>query len=115
MPVKLFTGLPGAGKTASLVAEMKRLAKDEPHRPIFQMGINGLKDGIAIELTMEQLHNWREELPPGSIICIDECQEEHLMPKDLGKPARWVQAITKVRHDGIDFLLTTQHPQNMSA
>jgi hypothetical protein len=115
MPVKLFTGLPGAGKTASLVAELLRLQRLEPNRPVFAMGINGLKEGIAADLSMEQLQRWWEELPPGSIIAIDECQEDHLMPKDRGNPAAWVQKITKVRHFGMDFLLTTQHPQNMSA
>lgn len=114
MFVKLFTGLPGAGKTAQLVAEMVRLSKEESHRPLFAMGINGLKEGLATELTMEQLQEWWE-LPPGSIIAIDECQEEHLMPKDQGKPKAWVQRIAKVRHHGMTFLLTTQHPQNMSA
>lgn len=114
MPVSLFTGLPGSGKTASLVAEIVRLTKAEPGRPIFQMGINGLKPGIAAELTMEQLLSWWE-LPPGSIICLDECQEDHLMPKDRGNPSQWVQRITKVRHYGMQFLLTTQHPANMSA
>lgn len=115
MPVKLFSGLPGAGKTANLVAELLRLQKLEPDRPVFAMGINGLKEGIAIDLTMEQLERWWEELPQGAIIAIDECQEDHLMPKDRGNPAAWVQKITKVRHFGMDFLLTTQHPQNMSA
>ena len=114
MPVTLFSGLPGAGKTAQLVAELVRLRDAEPGRPLFAMGINGLKEGIASELTMDQLHAWWE-LPPGSIIAIDECQEDHLMPKDRGTPSQWVQRITKVRHHGMDFLLTTQHPGNMSA
>lgn len=115
MFVKLFTGLPGAGKTAQLVAELVRLSKEEPHRPRFYMGINGLTPDLAGELTQEQLARWWEELPPGSIIAIDECQEEHLMPKDRGNPAAWVQRIAKVRHYGMTFLLTTQHPANMSA
>jgi zona occludens toxin len=122
MPVSLFTGLPGAGKTAMLVKAIVDLMAKEPGRPIFQIGINGLKDGLAIPLTEERLHKWWE-LPPGSIIAIDECQEDgsnpdqpiSLMPKDRGAPAPWVQRITKVRHTGMDFLLTTQHPANMSA
>lgn len=113
-PVTLFTGKPGAGKTAQLVAEIVRLQKEEPGRPLFAMGISGLKEGIAAELTMEQLHAWWE-LPPGSIIAIDECQEDHLMPRDRGTPAAWVQRIAKVRHFGMSFLLTTQDPMNMSA
>lgn len=114
MPVSLFTGLPGSGKTATLVKRILELQEKEPGRPIFQMGINGLKSGLAGDLTPEMLDKWWE-LPPGSIICIDECQEDHLMPKDRGNPAAWVQKITKVRHFGMDFLLATQHPANMSA
>ena len=114
MPVKLFTGLPGAGKTACLVDEIVRLREQEPDRPIFQRGINGLAEGLAGDLTDDQLHRWWE-LPPGAIICIDECQETGLMPMDKGQPAEWVKRISKVRHEGMDFLLTTQHPNNMSA
>lgn len=114
MPVALFTGLPGAGKTATLVKRIMELRDKEPGRPVFARGINGLKEGLAIELTDEVLHRWWEQ-PAGSIFAIDECQEEHLMPKDRGNPAEWVQRITKVRHHGMDFLLTTQHPCNMSA
>lgn len=121
-PVSLFTGLPGAGKTATLVKRILDLHKDEPGRPVFHFGINGLKEGLAIPLTEDMLHKWWE-LPPGSIICVDECQEDgtnpdqpvSLMPKDRGSPPPWVQRITKVRHYGMSFLLTTQHPANMSA
>lgn len=115
MRLALFTGLPGAGKTAQLVAEIVRLTEAEPGRPIYAMGINGLKEGLAIPLTMEMLENWWEVLPPGSIIALDECQEEHLMPKDRGNPAKWVQMLAKHRHFACDFLLTTQDPCNMSA
>jgi len=114
MPVGLFTGLPGAGKTATLVKRIIELREKEPGRPVFARGINGLKEGLAIELTDDILHRWWEQ-PAGSIFAIDECQEDHLMPKDRGNPAEWVQRITKVRHYGMDFLLTTQHPCNMSA
>lgn len=113
-PITLFTGKPGAGKTAQLVAEIMKLRESEEGRPIFAMGINGLQEGLAADLTMDQLHTWWE-LPPGSIICIDECQEPHLMPKDRGNPADWVQRLAKVRHHGMSFYLTTQHPGNMSA
>ena len=113
-PITLFTGKPGAGKTAQLVAEILKMQKEEEGRPIFALGINGLRADLAAELTMEQLRKWWE-LPPGSIVCIDECQEEHLMPRDRGTPAEWVQRLAKVRHYGMSFLLTTQHPANMSS
>lgn len=112
-PITLFTGKPGAGKTAQLVAEILKMQKEEEGRPIFALGINGLRADLAADLTMDQLSKWWE-LPPGSIVCIDECQEEHLMPRDRGAPAFWVQRLAKARHFGMSFLLTTQHPGNMS-
>ncbi len=113
-PITLFTGKPGAGKTAQLVAEILKMQKEEEGRPIFALGINGLRADLAAELSMDQLYKWWE-LPPGSIVCIDECQEEHLMPRDRGTPAAWVQRLAKVRHYGMSFLLTTQHPANISS
>lgn len=114
MPVKLFTGLPGAGKTACLVAELLALREKEPERPVYALGIDGLAEGIAEPLTMEQLYEWWK-LPPGAIIAIDEAQEPGLMPLDRGQPAEWIKRISKVRHEGMDFLLTTQHPTMLSS
>lgn len=112
MPVKLYTGLPGAGKTLGLVHEMLKLRQEEPGRPVFVYGVNGLKDGIASPLTDDDVRRW-DELPPGSIVCIDECQE--LMPVERGNTPEWIRKLSKVRHHGIDFILTTQHPALMSA
>lgn len=114
MPVKLYTGLPGAGKTARLVAEIVALREKEPNRPVYARGIDGLAEGLAEPLPDEVLHKWWE-LPPGAILCIDECQEPGLMPQDRGQPPDWVRRISKVRHEGMDFLLTTQHPSLMSS
>lgn len=114
MPVKLYTGLPGAGKTARMVDEIVRLHDSAPDRPVYQMGIDGLADGVAETLTLDQLHAW-EELPPKAIIALDECQEPHLFPLDQGKPAAWVKRLSKVRHEGMDLLLSTQHPNMMSS
>lgn len=114
MSITIFTGKPGAGKTAQLVAELVRLREADQGRIIYQYGIAGLKEGIAEELTIEQLRQWWE-LPPGSIVAIDEAQEEHLMPKDTGVPPRWVQRLSKHRHYGFDFLVITQDPRMISA
>jgi len=122
MPIKLFTGLPGAGKTACMVAALLDYGKHSPDRPLYQFGINGLADGVAETLTEDQLKAWWE-LPPGAVIAIDEAQEDGsnpqrpvcLMPLDMGKPAPWVKRISTVRHEGMDFLLTTQHPGMISS
>lgn len=115
MPVKLYSGLPGAGKTAQVVAEICRRVQEEPDRPVYAMGINGLAGGLAELLTQEQVENWWTVLPPGSVIVLDEAQEDHLMPLDHGKPKDWVKRIRKVRHAGMDFILTCQHPADLSA
>lgn len=112
MPVKLYTGLPGAGKTARVVDEILRLQETDPTRPVFQVGIDGLAEGLATTLTPDELHKWWE-LPPTSIIAIDEAQE--LMPLDRGQPPEWVKRLSKIRHEGMDLLLTTQHPNMLSS
>jgi len=114
MPVKLFSGLPGAGKTAQMVAEIVRYQEKEPQRQRFYMGIRGLLPSLATELTMQQLERWWEVLPPESVIFLDEAQEDHLMPLDRGQPKDWVKRIRKVRHEGMDFVLTVQHPCDLS-
>lgn len=114
MPVKLFSGLPGAGKTAQMVAEIVRYQEQHPDRPRYYMGIRGLLPSLATELTMQQLERWWEVLPPESVIFIDEAQEDHLMPLDRGQPKDWVKRIRKVRHEGMDFVLTVQHPCDLS-
>ena len=120
MPVKLWTGKPGAGKTANMVAAMLQFKKENPHRPIYAVNINGLHESVAQPITREQLHRWWE-LPPEALICIDEAQEDDakdygpLMPQDGGKPAEWVRRISKVRHEGMDFWLCTQHPNLISS
>lgn len=114
MSITIFSGKPGAGKTAQLVAELVRLREEEEGRPVYQYGIAGLKDGIAQELSLDDLRQWWE-LPPGSIIAIDEAQEPQLMPKDTGTPPAWVQRFSKHRHHGMDILLTTQDPRMISA
>ena len=114
MPVALFTGLPGSGKTAYMVSEILKLREKEPDRTIYALGIDGLIDGLVETLTLEQLHRWWE-LPTGSIVMIDECQEEHLMPKDNGNVPRWIREMSKVRHYGIDFYLTSQRPAFVSS
>jgi len=113
MPVTLYSGLPGSGKTAQLVAHIMRMLEKEPGRPMYALGINGLVDGLVEELTVEQLHKWWE-LPTGSAVFIDEAQESHLMPMTRNDPPEWIRRMSKVRHYAIDFYLTTQRPNYLS-
>lgn len=103
--IRLFTGLPGAGKTLSLVAELVRLKKVEPDRPVYVCGIDGLKDGYGIECDPRE---W-ESFPDGSIVVVDEAQK--IWPsRGLKAVSPSVQALSEHRHRGFDFLLCTQSP-----
>lgn len=111
MPVKFYTGLPGSGKSACMVDQLVELAEKEPARPRYAMGIDELAPGLAEPLTVEELESWWE-LPTGAYIFIDECQE--VMPLDGGHPPAWIKRMSKVRHDGIDFVLSSQRPAFVS-
>ena len=114
MPVKMWTGKPGAGKTARMVHAILEFKKANPQRPVYAININGLHESVAEPLTHDQLREWWN-LPPESLICIDEAQEDEFFPLDGGKPSAWVKRISKVRHEGMDFWFTTQHPDLVSA
>lgn len=105
MAIKLYTGLPGAGKSLSLVDELRRMHDSEPGRPVYAFGIDGLRDGLAEPCDP---HAW-EDLPDGSIVVVDECQK--VWPsRRLGSTPADVKAFSEHRHRGFDFLLATQNP-----
>lgn len=106
MAIKLYTGLPGAGKSLSLVDELRRMHEKEPGRLVFAYGIDGLRDGLAQSCDPCK---W-EELPDGSIIVVDEAQK--VWPsRRAGDPPDHVRAFSEHRHRGFDFLLATQNPK----
>lgn len=106
MAIKLYTGLPGAGKSLSLVAELASMHKREPGRPVYAYGIDGLRDGLAEPCDPRK---W-EDLPDGSIVVVDEAQK--VWPaRRAGDPPPHVAAFSEHRHRGFDFLIATQNPQ----
>lgn len=105
MAIKLYTGLPGSGKSLSLVAELTRMHKTEPGRPVYVFGIDGLKDGIAEPC---EPRRW-QELPDGSIVVVDEAQK--VWPSGRRGPAPSdISEFSMHRHRGFDFLIATQSP-----
>lgn len=106
MAIKLFTGLPGAGKSLSLVDELRRMHKSEPGRPVYAFGIDGLREGLAKECDPRK---W-QDLPDGSIVVVDEAQ--NVWPsRRAGDPPDHVRAFSEHRHRGFDFLIATQNPK----
>lgn len=102
----LTTGLPGAGKTLYTIDYVSKLAK-ESNRQVFYNGINDLK--IPEWILLENPAKWMD-VPDGSIILIDECQNL-FRTRSLGsKVPDYVSALETHRHHGLDIFLITQHP-----
>jgi len=102
----LFTGAPGAGKTAQMVAELHELLKRETTRPIFVDGVNGL----TIPHQAIDASKWHEELPDGALLLIDEVQRLWRPAGPGAKVPPEIQALETHRHRGIDIWMTTQAP-----
>lgn len=103
--INLHTGLPGAGKTLFTLYFVKQLA-DKESRPVYYSGIADLK---LPWVELEEPEKWFQ-LPPNSIVVIDECQRL-FRPRGHGsKVPDYVAALETHRHGGIDLFLITQHP-----
>ena len=104
--ITLFTGMPGAGKTASMVDFLSKLPGD---RPIYVDGLNGLK----LPHTPCDASKWHDELPDGAILVIDEVQRVFRPRASGSKVPDCVAALETHRHRGIDVFITTQAPRLM--
>lgn len=106
--ITLFTGSPGAGKTASLVDFLSKLPGD---RPIFSDGL----EGLTLPHTVVNANDWHTELPDGAILVIDEVQRVW-RPRAAGsKVPESVAQLETHRHRGIDIFVTTQSPKLMDS
>lgn len=102
--ITVFTGAPGAGKTASLVQFLASLPGD---RLLF---VDGL-DGLTLPHQVVDANNWHAELPDGAILVIDEVQRIW-RPRPAGsKVPQSVAELETHRHRGIDVFVTTQSPK----
>lgn len=102
--IRLFTGLPGHGKTLRVVSELLTARAKDDARPLYVRGIRGLTvDHAEIEGP-----DW-EGCPDGSLIVIDEAQQVFPIRRSGDVPG-FVQALATHRHRGIDIWLITQHP-----
>ena len=103
--IELITGLPGNGKTLYTISQIKAQAERE-NRQVFYHGIPELT------LNWEKLEDptkWAE-VPPRSIVVIDEAQKT-FRNRSLGsQPPKFVTDLETHRHLGIDIVMITQHP-----
>lgn len=109
-PLTLVTGAPGHGKTLYAV-DVLRTAKAEGLKT-YHFGIKDLSPDVAEPL--DDLQRWFE-LPSGSVLVIDECQEGDRLPKRPANqsPPAWIEKLSKVRHFGIRIVLVTQDARNI--
>lgn len=103
--INLVTGLPGAGKTLWTLQKVKALAEAE-NRKVYYHGIPELT--LDWEL-MKSPEDWIN-LPPKSIIVIDECQSSFRPRAASVTPPPYIAEFETHRHKGLDFFLLTQHP-----
>lgn len=121
----LQTGVPGSGKTASIV---NMLMFDESYthftdkdgqkkkRPLF---VNGIPE-LTIEheqLSDEQIKEkgLQDFLPYGSLVIIDEAQRLMGTRSSASKVPEFIEKLALHRHHGLDIVLITQHPSFLDA
>ena len=106
--ISLLTGLPGAGKSLRIAQAISLLVEKGEH--VYACNIDGLK--IPGVTPWEDARKWRE-LPPGSILFVDEAQA--FFPERRGGEAPEYVRMNKIRHDGIRLVLATQQPNYLDS
>lgn len=116
--ISLFTGLPGQGKTLSIIIRLYKLNEAKETRTIYIAGIDHLKaeklPNLDIELIdYEQAKHWKT-FKSGSLIIIDEAQH-WAEQRAKGKAPSHITELSEHRHGGYDFWLITQDPRLLDA
>ena len=110
MAITLITGVPGAGKTLRSIHEL--LEKKGEGRPVFHIGIDGMKPEI-VPASPYPIEEWNK-LPAGSVLVVDEAHK-YFPVRQPGRPPQWIQDLTEIRHFGIELILVSQDPRNIDA
>lgn len=117
MPIEIYTGKPGNGKTALMVERLMNEAQ-KAERPLFQAGIDGLRPGLATALGDPR--NWNVQgspdyVPDGALVFVDEAWKwfGHLHDASRQATPPHVLALAEHRHRGIDFVWTAQGPNQL--
>ena len=106
----LVTGVNGSGKTNWLMGELLRLEAEG--RVICVNHIHGLQVSSWRELEDEGVVGWRESVPKGAVLAVDEAHR--LAPSRSKPPApEWIARFDEHRHSGLDLYFVTQHPAKL--
>ena len=102
--IVVVTGLPGAGKTLHTLTWLKAQAESE-NRQVYYDGVKDLK----LPWIEHDPKRWMD-LPPNSIMLIDEAQRVFRPRANGSAVPDYVAALETHRHQGLDIVLITQHP-----
>lgn len=106
--ITLGTGLPGNGKTLFMLWYIAAKAKKE-NREVFYHNVKNLNTDAVGPWQEFEPEKWMD-LPHGSIILIDECQEIFPKKPNGAQLPPHYNELAKHRHKGFDIFLITQHP-----
>lgn len=103
MTLQVRTGLPGSGKTLSIIDEIRRVRG----RPVFYYGIPDLSPSLGWT-AIEDPKQFHELVPNGAIFILDEAQQHFPVraPRDPVPPA--LASLETHRHRALDIYMLTQ-------
>lgn len=117
--IYLITGSPGAGKTAnalnSLLHDKQFQNRDVYFHDVDSLDVTlcqSLQGGKWTMLSEEDVSNW-QQLPPDSVVFIDEAHRRMPARQARNTCPQWIVDLDSHRHDGLDFVLVTQHPKKL--
>ncbi len=119
--ITLFTGMPGAGKTAAMLDVLRQLAADRPVFVHFDPAERLRPEQKLLHETLQIPHQpvnaatWHEQVSDGGILIIDEAQGCWRPRGPAAKVPEAIAALETHRHAGIDIFLTTQSPRLIDA
>lgn len=113
--ITLITGVPGSGKTLSVVSDLaKKVKKDWAGRKVFTHGIPELTiptEKIPEGHTINDMNVWLQYPENnGSVVIIDEAQNIFPPRSSGSKTPELVEWLHVHRHSGVDIILITQMP-----
>lgn len=116
----LITGVPGSGKTSSLVnmlitdQTLTHYQDNDGETKPRIIYVNGIEE-LKLEhqpLTDEQIKEkpFQDYLPYASLVVIDEAQRLFPTRSSAAKIPPYIESLATHRHYGLDIILITQHP-----
>lgn len=116
--ITYISGLPGHGKTLKMLEQIL-FNKDFRGRPKGIAHIDGfdfekVKKDFPGELFFEfDPMDWKQEVPDGSVLFIDECYHYFPNRNAASRTPDHVAALAEHRHNGIDMFFTSQAPEQV--